>query len=164
MLGSHVQFLTSHLQCLHATRRGFCMGREERPENLQKGTDCRLSVSSVHQCVLCLVRRWTTRSLRWTAWYPRSMCTNTTKTSGGAETHTSECRVLRPPPPAPMGKLIPAPCVSQLACFQKTVQPSHRNHACSSAPGGLRPIGLPSTSENQCYSRVFPPPTPGHAP
>lgn len=51
-------------------------------------------------------------------------------------------------PPAPMGKLIPTSCVSQLACFQKTVQPSHRNHACSSAPGGLRPIGLPSTSEN----------------
>uniref|UniRef100_A0ABI7WGQ4 ER membrane protein complex subunit 8 n=1 Tax=Felis catus TaxID=9685 RepID=A0ABI7WGQ4_FELCA len=32
--------------------------------------------------------RWTTPSSRWTAWYPRSTCTSTMKTSGGAETHT----------------------------------------------------------------------------
>uniref|UniRef100_A0A4X1T8I4 ER membrane protein complex subunit 8 n=1 Tax=Sus scrofa TaxID=9823 RepID=A0A4X1T8I4_PIG len=32
--------------------------------------------------------RWTTLSLRWTAWYLPSMCTNTMRTSGAAETHT----------------------------------------------------------------------------
>lgn len=51
-------------------------------------------VSRVHECVLCLVHRWTTLSSRWTAWCLRSTCTNTTKTDGGAGTHTSECRVL----------------------------------------------------------------------
>lgn len=141
MLGSRVQFLTSHLQCLHAARRGFCMGHEEGPKNLQKGTGCRLSVSSVHQCVfvLCTGRQHEVYDgLRGT----HDPCVRTPRKQVAVQRPTLVSAVF-----LPYGKADPSLlCFS--ACFQKTVQPSHRNHACSSAPGGLRPIGLPSTSGN----------------
>lgn len=38
-----------------------------------------------------LLLRWTMPSSRWTAQRPPSTCMSSTRTGGGAETHTSEC-------------------------------------------------------------------------
>lgn len=171
-----VWFHTSQSQRLHIARQDFCCGPRGGVRTCRKVLALDLSLA-LFTAVLSLLCRQTTLSLRWTAWYLRSMCTNTMKTNGAAETHTSECCVLmncvqrlcwglfQLPRPTKSGSQ--PPCFFSQLILQRSAQLSYGNRVCSSAPGGLRPIGLQDSRENLSITQGLPTPnlrTPLHKP